>query len=86
MDVRNKEEVVLRMKSAVASKQFGQEDVLCPLVADACIQVCPQNPANFNVDNVRVAKLVGGGLHNSSVVRGMVLKNDAVGSIKKWRK
>ncbi|VAH91840.1 unnamed protein product [Triticum turgidum subsp. durum] len=50
MDVRNKEEVVLRMKSAVASKQFGQEDVLCPLVADACIQVCPQNPANFNVD------------------------------------
>jgi len=34
MDVRNREEVVLRMKSAVASKQFGQEDVLCPLVAD----------------------------------------------------
>ena len=28
MDVRNMEEVVLRMKSAVASKQFGQEDVL----------------------------------------------------------
>ena len=26
MDVRNKEEVVLRMRSAVASKQFGQED------------------------------------------------------------
>ncbi|VAI41126.1 unnamed protein product [Triticum turgidum subsp. durum] len=71
------------MRSAVASKQFGQEDVLCPLVADACIQVCPENPANFNVDNVRVAKLVGGSLHNSSVVRGMVLKNDAVGSIKK---
>jgi T-complex protein 1 subunit theta len=34
MDVRKKEEVVLRMKSVVASKQFGQEDVLCPLVAD----------------------------------------------------
>ncbi|XP_066348664.1 T-complex protein 1 subunit theta-like [Miscanthus floridulus] len=86
MDVRNKEEVVLRMRSAVASKQFGQEDVLCSLVADACIQVCPKNPANFNVDNVRVAKLLGGGLHNSSVVRGMVLKNDAVGSIKRVEK
>ncbi|XP_066362405.1 T-complex protein 1 subunit theta-like isoform X1 [Miscanthus floridulus] len=86
MDVRNKEEVVLRMRSAVASKQFGQEDVLCPLVADACIQVCPKNPANFNVDNVRVAKLLGGGLHNSSVVCGMVLKNDAVGSIKRVEK
>lgn len=34
MDVRNKEEVVLLMRSAVASKQFGQEDILCPLVAD----------------------------------------------------
>ncbi|KAJ1295162.1 hypothetical protein BS78_01G202900 [Paspalum vaginatum] len=83
MDVRSKDEVVLRIRSAVASKQFGQEDILGPLVADACIQVCPKNPANFNVDNVRVAKLLGGGLHNSSVVRGMVLKNDAVGTIKR---
>ncbi|KMT12218.1 hypothetical protein BVRB_5g101650 [Beta vulgaris subsp. vulgaris] len=86
MDVRNKDEVVSRMKAAVASKQFGQEDVLCSLIADACIQVCPKNPVNFNVDNVRVAKIVGGGLHNSSVVRGMVLKNDAVGSIKRMEK
>lgn len=50
------------------------------------MQVCPKNPANFNVDNVRVAKLVGGGLHNSTVVRGMVLKSDAVGSIKRVEK
>ncbi|KAH7571715.1 hypothetical protein JRO89_XS04G0124800 [Xanthoceras sorbifolium] len=86
MDVRNKEEVVYRMKAAVASKQFGQEDILCSLIADACIQVCPKNPANFNVDNVRVAKIVGGGLHNCTIVRGMVLKSDAVGSIKKMEK
>lgn len=86
MDVRNKDEIVSRMKAAVASKQFGQEDILCSLIADACIQVCPKNPANFNVDNVRVAKLVGGGLHNCSVVRGMILKNDATGSIKKVEK
>ncbi|KAF3777840.1 T-complex protein 1 subunit theta [Nymphaea thermarum] len=86
MNVRNKDEVVSRIKAAVASKQFGQEDVLSPLIADACIQVCPKNPVNFNVDNVRVAKLVGGGLHNSTVVRGMVLKNDAVGTIKRIEK
>ncbi|XP_042003720.1 T-complex protein 1 subunit theta-like [Salvia splendens] len=49
----------------------------------ACIQVCPKNPANFNVDNVRVAKLLGGGLNNSLVVRGLVLKSDAVGTIKR---
>ncbi|KAK9671678.1 hypothetical protein RND81_12G047400 [Saponaria officinalis] len=86
MDVKNKDEVTSRMKAAVASKQFGQEDVLCKLIADACIQVCPKNPTNFNVDNVRVAKLVGGGLQNSSVVRGMLLRNDAVGSIKQVEK
>ena len=48
--------------------------------------MCPKNPANFNVDNVRVVKLLGGGLHNSAVVRGMVLKSDAVGSIKQVEK
>lgn len=48
--------------------------------------MCPKNPVNFNVDNVRVAKLSGGGLRNSTVVRGMVLKNDAVGSIKRMEK
>ncbi|KAL7138691.1 hypothetical protein ABFS83_10G180700 [Erythranthe nasuta] len=86
MNVKDKEDVILRMRSAVASKQFGQEDILCPLIAEACIQVCPKNPVNFNVDNVRVAKLVGGGLHDSAVVRGMVLKNDAVGTIKRMEK
>ncbi|CAL5421061.1 unnamed protein product [Camellia sinensis] len=86
MDVRNKDEVIKRMKAAVASKQFGLEDILCPLIAEACIQVCPKNPANFNVDNVRVAKLLGGGLHNCTIVRVMVLKNDTVGSIKRVEK
>ncbi|KAI3877421.1 hypothetical protein MKX03_026478 [Papaver bracteatum] len=86
MDVRNKEEVVSRMKAAVASKQFGQENILCPLIADACIQVCPKNPMNFNVDNVRIAKLQGGGLRNSTIVQGMVLKGDASGSVKRVEK
>ncbi|KAJ6757521.1 CHAPERONIN [Salix koriyanagi] len=60
--------------------------ILCNLIADACIQVCPKNPVNFNVDNIRVAKLVGGGLINSSIVRGMVLKGDTVGTIKRVEK
>ncbi|CAI0384009.1 unnamed protein product [Linum tenue] len=78
--------VKVTMRAAVASKQFGQEDVLCSLIADACIQVCPKNPVSFNVDSVRVAKLVGGGLNNSSIVRGLVLKGDAVGTIKRIEK
>ncbi|KAI3977917.1 hypothetical protein MKX01_036757 [Papaver californicum] len=87
MDVRNTVEVASRMKAAIASKQFGQENILLTKVYffafQACIQVCPKNPTNFNVDNVHIAKLQGEGLCNSTVVQGMVLKGDASGSIKK---
>ncbi|MBA0687637.1 hypothetical protein Goari_015151, partial [Gossypium aridum] len=41
------------------------------------------NFVNFDVENVRVSKLVGGVLHNCTVIRGMVLKGDAVGSVKR---
>ena len=40
MDVRNKDQVLSRIRAAVASKQFGQEDILCSLVADVIIS-CP---------------------------------------------
>ncbi|KAF9599277.1 hypothetical protein IFM89_036575 [Coptis chinensis] len=39
MDVRNKDEVVLIMKVVVASKQYGQEDILCPLIADVSMVI-----------------------------------------------
>lgn len=41
MDVRNKEQVISRMKAAVASKQFGQEDTLSNLIADVSIWHSP---------------------------------------------
>lgn len=61
-DVRNISEVKKFMFSTVSSKQLGLEETICQLVADACIRVCPENPANFNVDNVRIAKLQGSGV------------------------
>lgn len=45
--------------------------------------MCPKNPINFNVENVRVVKIPGGALPNSSIVKGMVIKRDAEGSIKR---
>lgn len=55
---------------------------MCPLVAEACVDVCPKNPINFNVDNVRVVKIPGSSLTASSVVKGMVLRRDCEGTIK----
>ena len=34
--------------------------------------VMPTNPRNFNIDNVRVVKIMGGSLASSRVVQGMV--------------
>ena len=50
LDVRDAAAVAGRIKGSVSSKQFGYEDLLCPLIAEACIGVCPKNPASFNVD------------------------------------
>lgn len=61
----------------MSSKLYGYESLLAPLIAEACIDVVPANPANFNVDNVRVVKINGGwtaGLlvSSSGVVGGWV--------------
>lgn len=82
VDVRNKDTVATRLKGAICSKIYGYEDLLSGIVAEACIDVLPKNPHNFNVDNVRVVKIPGGGLADSSVVKGMVLRRDAEGSVK----
>lgn len=39
----------------------------------------PKNPRDFNVDSVRVVKVLGGGLDASRVVRGMVFGREAEG-------
>ena len=55
------------------SKQYGHEDLLAEFITRACISILPDK-TTFNVDNVRVCKIVGAGLHNSQVVQGMVFK------------
>jgi T-complex protein 1 subunit theta len=60
-------QVALRLRGAISSKQLGYEDLLAPLIAEACIDVVPTNPHNFNVDNVRIVKIMGGALPDSQV-------------------
>lgn len=81
-DIRSVDVVSSRIKGAISSKVNGMEHLLAPLVAEACIDVCPKNPHNFNVDNVRVVKIPGASLNHSHVVKGMVLRRDTEGTIK----
>jgi chaperonin GroEL (HSP60 family) len=65
---------------AIASKQYGSEDILARLVADAALSVMPANTKTFNVDNVRVVKIMGGSLAGSKVVQGMVFGREPEGA------
>ena len=46
----------------------------------------PKNPANFNVDNIRVVKIMGGDLSSSKVVKGMVFGREPDGTVKRAKK
>eukprot|EP00128_Syssomonas_multiformis_P013362 Colp12_sorted_trinity150504_noHs@28223 len=74
-------EVVKCIKTAVAAKQYGQEDFLANLIAQACVQILPKDPKNFNVDNVRVVKLLGGGVSQSTLIKGMVFGREVEGNV-----
>ncbi|KAG1871879.1 chaperonin Cpn60/TCP-1 family [Suillus subalutaceus] len=77
------ESLITALKPAIASKQYGYEDTLSSLVAEAALAVMPKNPKNFNVDNVRVVKIMGGSLSGSKVVQGMVFGREPEGIVKK---
>lgn len=71
---------------SIASKQPGSETFLSTLVAEASLAVMPRNVADFNVDSVRVVKILGGALNHSRVVRGMVFGREPDGVVKKGSK
>ena len=72
-DVKNISEVTKAIRSSVMSKQYGNEDFLAELIAKACISVAVKDVA-FNVDSVRVCKILGAGIEQSQVIQGMVFK------------
>ncbi|KAJ2764411.1 T-complex protein 1 subunit theta, partial [Coemansia nantahalensis] len=75
----DKEELQKAIRTAIASKQYGQEDVLGSLVSQAVATAMPaRDHTRFNVDNVRVVKVMGGGLAQSRVVHGMVFPQSPV--------
>ncbi|XP_029648321.1 T-complex protein 1 subunit theta [Octopus sinensis] len=84
-DLRNREDVRKVIRSAVMSKQYGSEDFLSDLITDACIGILSMKNT-FNVDNVRVCKILGCSMMNSSVLQGMVFKRAVEGDITKAEK
>jgi len=80
-DLASEEEIAKALKTTIASKQYGNEQFLSKLVAKAVLSVMPKIPTQFNVDNVRVVKVMGGGLEDSTVVKGMVFSREPSGTV-----
>ena len=86
-DVTNLEEATKIIKPVIGSKLVhGQESFLAPIIAEACINVLPEKKEKFDVDNVRVAKILGGNLMKSEVMKGLVVVRKTEGSVQKVEK
>lgn len=79
-DYQDEKQIKLGIKTAIMSKQYGNEEPLTSLVAQACVSILPKK-STFNVDNVRVCKILGSGISSSEVVQGMVFKRQVEGDV-----
>ncbi|BFZ53544.1 T-complex protein 1 subunit theta [Savitreella phatthalungensis] len=85
-DIKAQDELAKAIRTAIGSKQYGNEAFLGELVSEAILTVLPRDPKNFNVDSIRVVKILGSSLSESRVVRGMVFPREAEGTVKKVAK
>lgn len=81
-NIKDLAEVTKYLKSVVGTKVLhGQESLVTPLIAQACINVLPTNQEHFNIENVRVNKMLGGSLMDSQVIKGLVIVRLVEGAI-----
>lgn len=84
-NLRDADQLKVAIRSVLATKQYGYEDLLSDLVVQACLTTLSPNAKSpkLNLDSVRIAKLRGGSLNQSTLIKGMLLLRDADGSVKR---
>ncbi|KAL9047077.1 MAG: hypothetical protein Q9214_000258 [Letrouitia sp. 1 TL-2023] len=85
-DIHSPASLQKAIRPVLASKQSASSQFLAALVAEAILAVLPKNPINFNVDNIRTVKIMGGSLSQSKVVRGMVFGREPDSTVRKAKK
>lgn len=70
------------VKPVIASKLADDADLLAPLVSEAVNIVMPADRRKFDVDNIRVVKILGASLEISQVLKGLVFPVAPEGSVK----
>ncbi|KAL7749547.1 T-complex protein 1 subunit theta [Sorochytrium milnesiophthora] len=82
-DLKSVDTLTPAIRTAIMGKQYGYEDVITPLITQAALSIMPKNPSHFNVDSVRVVKVLGGSIFDSTCIKGMVFGREAEGDIKR---
>lgn len=86
-DIKDIETVTKVIEPVIKTKLVHeQEKILAPLIAEACVSALPEKKENFNVDNVRVASILGGSLLDCTLVKGLIEVRDVEGSVTKAEK
>ncbi|PVU96976.1 hypothetical protein BB560_005776, partial [Smittium megazygosporum] len=81
-DLKDVSQISKITKTSIAPKEFGYQDFLGDLVAKAVVSVMPKNPENFNVENIRVVKILGGNILQSTIIPGLVLPREPESVVK----
>lgn len=76
-DFRDQKEVAVCLKSVLSSKLLGYSDFFGNLVAEACVASCPKNAQTFDLEYVRVAKIMGGNVFDSTILHGLIVTRNA---------
>ncbi|VDP41557.1 unnamed protein product [Heligmosomoides polygyrus] len=63
-------------------KKFLRSAITSNIVHGSLVLTVPKNSFNFNVDNIRICKILGSGVNTSLVMNGMVFKRGAEGEVK----
>ncbi|XP_042313063.1 T-complex protein 1 subunit theta isoform X1 [Sceloporus undulatus] len=79
-NLRDVEEVASLLQTSIMSKHCGNEVFLTKLITEACVSIFPES-GHFNVDNIRVCKILGSGIYASTILHGMVFKKETEGDI-----
>jgi T-complex protein 1 subunit theta len=66
----DRETLLYVLKPVLASKQYGSQQVLAPIVADACLQV--RSDTKISAESVRTCKILGGSISDSVLLPGYV--------------
>jgi T-complex protein 1 subunit theta len=75
-DLKNLEEITKCLRSTVISKLPSVGEFFSKKIAEACIQILPDNPKAFEVEHLRTTKILGASMTDSFVMRGLIVNRN----------